>query len=296
MPLAVQNSIEAGSGSSLDVALSLLRDAREKSSDMIVRDKLDDAIRIIAAASSVDSHPPKSNLETALTIPDVKVSTLVQDEAPPVKASTALSKIQFHLDFGRSWLGSFLATASTLWIFKRINSANDLSPSVLLVLPGSFGALATIVYALPLAPTAQPWPISHCHTVGLVVAAVLSFVYRDVFHIPRATLTWLEVAISVATATKVTSHVVSSGGVTHPLAGGVAFFVANYANTKEYSHEGLGYLVISIYAGLFVFVLTAILVSNVDFIANPGRKKYPQDTIPEGGWGRSTFIKMFNRT
>ena len=286
-------------------ALSLLRDVYGTSPDaagaelldremlrQIRREKLASAIQIIEANVVAVPPLPITGFRPVVIVDAVNgdsgasATSLAAAAPPPTR-----QKIQDALDFSRSWIGAFVGTAVTLWIFKGINEANSLDPDRLLVLPGSFGALATIVYCLPHMPTAQPWPVFHCHSLGMFVSVVLSFVYRSVFCIPRGSLAWFEIGFSVATASKLTSHVSTSGGVTHPLAGGVAFFVANYTNTDTYSHSGLGYLVLSVYMGLFVFISVTTLFSNFDVLRTE-RKRYPQDTIPADGWGRSFFAKV----
>lgn len=158
---------------SLGEVLPLLKAVGEKVGDADGRVALDSALRLIKTI--MERETQQQQPPPAVSSPQVQVviSSGVSSSITP----STLSRLQSCLDFSRSWLGSFIATSATLWLFKGINEATD-DPSKLLILPGSFGALATIIYALPLMPTAQPWPIFHCHTLGLSVSILLSFLYR----------------------------------------------------------------------------------------------------------------------
>jgi CBS-domain-containing membrane protein len=211
--------------------------------------------------------------ESRCTSPKPSTHTLTQLEQL-VNAGMALSRAYLEKYLGGkvslpprvdwrlsyvAWVGCFVTIACWQVMTDAINQTQRLDG--LFSLPGSFGALCTLVFALPSAPLAQPRVIFLAHTWSIAVGVAFTLIFPPMRYI------WLQkacvLAISVAGMAKM--------GILNPPAGAVSMIIKTFAASPTYTDEGLLCLVLSIYLGCAVVVTVAVVWHNL-FLG----KTYPQ--------------------
>jgi len=155
-------------------------------------------------------------------------------------------------EIGMSWLGALLGMGAVGALHEYLADPAD---SVLLI--GSFGASAVLLYGAPKSPLAQPRNLM----AGHVISALVGVSVRLMLPAPM----WLCAALAVATAIAV-MHLTCS---LHP-PGGATALIAVIGGPKI---AGLGYAysVAPVGIGALVLLVVALLVNN----ASQGRR-YPE--------------------
>lgn len=150
-----------------------------------------------------------------------------------------------------SWFGSFLGIGLVAWL----NSAAWLSDIWLshtdaLLLIGSLGASAVLLYGAPRSPLAQPRNLIGGHTLSALVGV-------SVWLLMGPQLPWLAAALAVSTAIAV-MHLTRS---LHP-PGGATALIAVIGSEQVHA---LGYLFVLVPAtiGPLLMLLVALLVNNL---------------------------------
>lgn len=151
-----------------------------------------------------------------------------------------------------SWTGAFLGIGfisfANYHIFEKID---------LLMIVGSFGASAVLIYGAIKSPLAQPRNLIGGHVLSALVG-VLSY---QLFHAHI----WLASALAVATAIAV-MHATKT---LHP-PGGATALIAVIGGEKIHS-LGFMYAVFPVGGGVLIMLVIALLVNNI-----PGNRKYPE--------------------
>jgi len=151
-----------------------------------------------------------------------------------------------------SWLGAFLGIGFIAYVNANIFEKIDL-----LMIIGSFGASAVLIYGAIKSPLAQPRNLLGGH----ILSAVVGVASYQLFHAHP----WFSSAIAVATAIAV-MHATKT---LHP-PGGATALIAVIGGEKIHS---LGYLYALMPAGggALIMLVIALLVNNV-----PKNRKYPE--------------------
>jgi CBS-domain-containing membrane protein len=151
-----------------------------------------------------------------------------------------------------SWIGSFLGIAAVASIHYNLLEESDL-----VMVIGSFGASAVLIYGAIKSPLAQPRNLLGGH----VFSAVIGVASYQIFH---ANL-WLAGAAAVATAIAF-MHATKT---LHPPGGATALIAVI---GSERIHD-LGYLYAIIPAGFgaVIMLIIALLVNNI-----PKNRRYPE--------------------
>ena len=151
-----------------------------------------------------------------------------------------------------SWIGAFLGIAAVALINGYLLEKQDL-----LMIIGSFGASAVLIYGAIKSPLAQPRNLLGGH----VLSALIGVTAYKMFY-PHL---WLAASVAVATAIAV-MHATKT---LHP-PGGATALIAVIGSQKIHS---LGYLYAIIPAGLgaAVMLFVALLVNNI-----PKNRRYPE--------------------
>ncbi len=151
-----------------------------------------------------------------------------------------------------SWVGSFLGIAAV-----GIINYNLLEDTDLVMIIGSFGASAVLIYGAIKSPLAQPRNLVGGH----VISALIGVTVYNMFH----TQLWFASALSVSTAIAV-MHMTKT---LHP-PGGATALIAVIGSQKVH---GLGYLytIIPVGLGALIMLIVALLVNNI-----PAKRKYPE--------------------
>jgi CBS-domain-containing membrane protein len=151
-----------------------------------------------------------------------------------------------------SWIGAFLGIAAVAYI-----SHNMLATSDMVMIIGSFGASAVLIYGAIKSPLAQPRNLMGGHILSAIVGVTCYQVFDS--HV------WLASAVAVATAIAL-MHATKT---LHP-PGGATALIAVIGSAKIHS---LGYLYVLVPAGLGagVMLVVALVVNNI-----PASRKYPE--------------------
>lgn len=151
-----------------------------------------------------------------------------------------------------SWLGSFLGIAAVSSLHFNVLSQGDL-----VMIIGSFGASAVLIYGAIKSPLAQPRNLIGGHVLSAVIGV---FCYQSFTgHL------WLAAALAVATAIAV-MHLTRT---LHP-PGGATALIAVIGSSKVH---GLGYLyvLVPVASGALVMLVIALLVNNM-----AKERRYPE--------------------
>ncbi|WP_041604656.1 HPP family protein [Thioflavicoccus mobilis] len=151
-----------------------------------------------------------------------------------------------------SWLGSFLGIGLVAWL----NSA-WLAQTDALLLIGSFGASAVLLYGAPRSPLAQPRNLIGGHMLSAFVGVSTWLLLGQV--------PWLAAALAVSTAIAL-MHLTRT---LHP-PGGATALIAVIGSEQVHA---LGYLFVLIPAtlGPVLMLLVALLLNNL-----PSGRRYPE--------------------
>ena len=151
-----------------------------------------------------------------------------------------------------SWIGAFLGIAAVAVI-----NFNSLEETDLIMIIGSFGASAVLIYGAIKSPLAQPRNLIGGH----IISAIIGVTTYNIFHNHM----WLAASVAVATAIAV-MHATKT---LHP-PGGATSLIAVIGSQKIHN---LGYLYVILPAGLgaLIMLVVALLVNNI-----PQKRRYPE--------------------
>jgi CBS-domain-containing membrane protein len=151
-----------------------------------------------------------------------------------------------------SWIGAFFGIGAVSYINFNIIEKTDL-----VMVIGSFGASAVLIYGAINSPLAQPRNLVGGHLVSAIVGVTCYKIFPS--HI------WFASALAVATAIAM-MHATKT---LHP-PGGATALIAVIGSTKVHN---LGYFYVFIPAGLgsIVMLIVALLVNNI-----PKNRRYPE--------------------
>ncbi len=151
-----------------------------------------------------------------------------------------------------SWIGAFLGISAVAFMNYNILDKTDL-----VMIIGSFGASAVLIYGAIKSPLAQPRNLIGGHVLSAVIGVAFFHLFGNQM--------WLASSMSVATAIAV-MHATKT---LHP-PGGATALIAVIGSDKIHA---LGYLyaVIPVGVGAVVMLIVALLVNNI-----PKSRKYPE--------------------
>jgi CBS-domain-containing membrane protein len=151
-----------------------------------------------------------------------------------------------------SWIGAFFGIGAVAYINYNIIEGTDL-----VMVIGSFGASAVLIYGAYKSPLAQPRNLIGGHIIsGIIGVTCYQLLYTHM---------WVAAAVAVATAIAV-MHATKT---LHP-PGGATSLIAVIGSQKIHA---LGYLYAIVPAGLgaLVMLVVALLVNNI-----PQTRRYPE--------------------
>jgi CBS-domain-containing membrane protein len=151
-----------------------------------------------------------------------------------------------------SWLGAFLGIAAVALIHFRI-----LGNTGLVMIIGSFGASAVLIYGAINSPLAQPRNLLGGHLISALVG-VASYQLLP-------TEPWLASAIAVATAIAL----MQLTSTLHPPGGATALIAV--IGGPEIHALGFLYALVPAASGALLMLVIALLVNNI-----PAGRRYPQ--------------------
>ncbi len=143
-----------------------------------------------------------------------------------------------------SWLGAFLGIALVAWIDHFFLYETDL-----LLIIGSFGASAVLLYGAPSSPLAQPRNLLGGHLVSALIGVAL---YKL---IPQQV--WLAAALAVSLAIAMMHLTITL----HP-PGGATALIAVIGSEKIHA-LGFLYAFVPVLLGAFLMLIVALVVNNL---------------------------------
>lgn len=152
-----------------------------------------------------------------------------------------------------SWIGAFLGIAAVAYIHHHVHIIGE-TDYVMVI--GSFGASAVLIYGAVGSPLAQPRNLIGGHIISAMIGVTFYKVLPS--HL------WLASSLAVATAIAV-MHATKT---LHP-PGGATALIAVIGSDKVHS---LGYLyaVVPVGVGAVIMLVVALLVNNI-----PKNRRYP---------------------
>jgi CBS-domain-containing membrane protein len=151
-----------------------------------------------------------------------------------------------------SWIGAFWGIASVAFINYNMFQGTDL-----VMIIGSFGASAVLIYGAIRSPLAQPRNLIGGHVISAIIGVTMYKLLNS--HM------WMAASIAVATAIAV-MHATKT---LHP-PGGATALIAVIGSQKIHN---LGYLYVILPAGLgaIIMLVVALLINNI-----PKSRRYPK--------------------
>jgi CBS-domain-containing membrane protein len=150
-----------------------------------------------------------------------------------------------------SWVGAFLGISCVSYLHYNLVSEIDM-----VMVVGSFGASAVLIYGAPSGPLSQPRNLIGGHFISALIGVACYQLLHE--HM------WLAAGMAVATAIGI-MHVTKS---LHP-PGGATALIAVIGSDKVHQ-LGFFYVVFPVMTGAMIMLLIALLVNNI-----PDSRKYP---------------------
>jgi CBS-domain-containing membrane protein len=151
-----------------------------------------------------------------------------------------------------SWIGAFLGIALVAFINYNIFNETDL-----VMIIGSFGASAVLIYGAIRSPLAQPRNLIGGHVISAVIGVTTYNLLNG--HM------WLASSIAVATAIAV-MHATKT---LHPPGGATALIAV--IGSQEIHNLGYFYAIIPAGMGAMIMLMVALLINNI-----PKSRRYPE--------------------
>jgi CBS-domain-containing membrane protein len=151
-----------------------------------------------------------------------------------------------------SWIGAFLGIALVAFISYNILDGKDL-----VMIIGSFGASAVLIYGAIKSPLAQPRNLIGGH----IISAIIGVAIYKVFH----NYMWVSTSVAVATAIAV----MQVTKTLHPPGGATALIAV--IGSEKIHNLGYFYAIIPVGVGVAIMLIVALLVNNI-----PQSRRYPE--------------------
>ncbi len=151
-----------------------------------------------------------------------------------------------------SWIGAFLGIAAVAYIHYNLLAGTDL-----VMVIGSFGASAVLIYGAIKSPLAQPRNLVGGH----IISAIIGVTCYKLFHSEM----WLAAALAVSTAIAV----MHATRTLHPPGGATALIAV--IGSEKVHHLGYLYALVPAGLGAIIMLAVAVLVNNI-----PASRRYPE--------------------
>ncbi len=155
-------------------------------------------------------------------------------------------------EIGWSWIGAFLGISAVAFINYNLLSQTDL-----LMLIGSFGASAVLIYGAVKSPLAQPRNLIGGHVFSAIIGVACFQMFGDIM--------WLATALSVATAIAF----MHATRTLHPPGGATALIAV--IGSDAVHNLGYLYALVPVGLGAMIMLIIALLVNNI-----PRSRRYPE--------------------
>lgn len=151
-----------------------------------------------------------------------------------------------------SWIGAFSGMATVALIIFNVLEGTDL-----VMIIGSFGASAVLIYGAVRSPLAQPRNLIGGHVISAIIGVTTYKVLSP--HM------WLAASVAVATAIAL-MHATKT---LHPLGGATALIAV--IGSQEIHDLGYLYVIVPAGIGAIIMLVVVLLVNNI-----PKSRRYPE--------------------
>jgi len=169
-----------------------------------------------------------------------------------MKGSTKSPPAVSLSEVGLSWIGAFLGIAAVAYI-----NYNTLEGTDMVMIIGSFGASAVLIYGAIKSPLAQPRNLIGGHIFSAIIGVACYQMLNEYM--------WLASSVAVATAIAF-MHVTKT---LHPPGGAIALIAI--IGSEKIHNLGYLYAIIPVGLGAIIMLLVALIVNNI-----PKTRKYPE--------------------
>jgi len=151
-----------------------------------------------------------------------------------------------------SWIGAFIGIAAVAAINFQLLEETDM-----IMIIGSFGASAVLIYGAIRSPLAQPRNLIGGHVISAIIGVA---VYKIFFN-----HMWLASSVSVATAIAA-MHATKT---LHPPGGATALIAV--IGSQKIHHLGYFYALLPVGCGAIMMLIVALVINNI-----PKKRQYPE--------------------
>ncbi len=151
-----------------------------------------------------------------------------------------------------SWIGALIGIGALGYIHSRWCQGDQL-----VMIIGSFGASAVLIYGAIKSPLAQPRNLLGGHIISAIIGVSCYKIFPDAI--------WVSSALSVATAIAL-MHATKT---LHPPGGATALIAV--IGGKEIHSLGYLYVIIPVGIGAVIMLIIALIVNNI-----PQNRRYPE--------------------
>jgi len=187
-----------------------------------------------------------------------------------VQAKERAPQMSGTLDIKQALI-TLLGTSISLTIISELSSifGADGNKAYFVLILGSYGALATLLFAAPHAPLSQPRMIYGGHIIAIFIAILFDWI-SEPSYFSTETTPWLskELALGLAPGFAITA--MQFCGVTHPPAG--AIVLVFLTAPLDIRRRGVFFYIPAL-IGCSILVLIAIIINNV-FPSRPGYPRF----------------------
>ncbi|SDO71989.1 HPP family protein [Desulforhopalus singaporensis] len=151
-----------------------------------------------------------------------------------------------------SWIGSFIGIGAVSFAHYKMFGHNDL-----MMLIGSFGASAVLIYGAIRSPLAQPRNLVGGHVLSAIVGVTA---YQLLGQQP-----WIAASVAVSTAIALMHF----SKTLHPPGGATALIAV--IGSDEVHNLGYLYVIVPVALGAVIMLIIALIINNI-----PKNRRYPE--------------------
>lgn len=156
------------------------------------------------------------------------------------------------LEMAWSWVGAFIGIAAVAYIHFHVFSDNDL-----VMIIGSFGASAVLIYGAIRSPLAQPRNLIGGHMISAIVGVTTCKLLGSQM--------WLASSVAVATAI----FLMHATKTLHPPGGATALIAV--IGSQKIHNLGYFYVFLPAGSGALIMLVVALLINNIS-----KNRRYPE--------------------
>lgn len=201
--------------------------------------------------------PGGKAVEAAAAEPNVVAKYFLKWRGEPGKSSPPRPKLRALLvDMGWSFLATIIAICALAALHYEQAQIRDTDKMMLI---GSFGATAVLLYGTPSVPMAQPRNLVGGHVLGAFVGVSMRLIFKAIFGVTAYGAAGLWAACGLAVALSI--NIMQLTGTMHPPGGATALIAV--MGGKAIHALGYWYVLMPALAGAVLMLVVALVVNNL---------------------------------